>query len=74
MAKTTASGLTADERRFLAYAIVALVESAPVERQAEIQTDASIIATKLGIVRELSEGISRQQARDAQTNTPGSEG
>jgi hypothetical protein len=60
------SELTQDERRLIAYALCAMVESAPPDGQAQIQIDASVVAAKLGIVRELSQAISMQQAAEAQ--------
>lgn len=50
--------LNGDERLLLAYALCALVESCPSERQAEVQMDASVLANRLGIVRELSVALS----------------
>ena len=69
MARNQKPQLTEDERRLLAYALCAMVESAPAEHSAALQTDASIVATKLGIVNELSHAITLQRAR-VQQQTP----
>jgi hypothetical protein len=58
MARREKSELSADERRLIAYALCALVEATAAEHQAELQIDASALATKLGLLTELALALS----------------